>query len=138
MPVVAAGTAPLAYQWQCNGVDIPGATAAAYTVADAQVSDAGAYTVVVRNAAGSATSNPAAVTVNAPAVAPRYQFIAGNFTWTQAKADAEAKGGHLAPVTSEAEWSEAALQLGADMAKGMWLGAYQSPGAPSPTSRTRV
>jgi formylglycine-generating enzyme required for sulfatase activity len=66
LSVVASGTAPLAYQWRCNGVDIPGATAAAYTVADAQASDAGAYTVAVRNAAGSATSTPAAVTVNVP------------------------------------------------------------------------
>src|SRR5437899_11614807 len=29
--VTAAGTAPLAYQWQKNGADISGATAASYT-----------------------------------------------------------------------------------------------------------
>ncbi|NDB97174.1 MAG: hypothetical protein EBZ78_13630, partial [Verrucomicrobia bacterium] len=29
----------------------------------------------------------------------RYQVIPGNFTWEQAKADAEARGGHLATIT---------------------------------------
>ncbi|NBT49229.1 MAG: hypothetical protein EBT07_15700, partial [Actinobacteria bacterium] len=33
----------------------------------------------------------------------RYQIISGNFTWEQAKADAEARGGHLATITSGAE-----------------------------------
>jgi hypothetical protein len=33
----------------------------------------------------------------------RYQIVPGNFTWEQAKADAEARGGHLATVTSSAE-----------------------------------
>jgi len=33
-----------------------------------------------------------------------YQIVQGNFTWDQAKADAEAKGGHLATFTSQQEW----------------------------------
>ena len=33
----------------------------------------------------------------------RYQIISGNFTWPQAKADAEARGGQLATITHEAE-----------------------------------
>ena len=32
-----------------------------------------------------------------------YQIIEGNFTWHEAKADAEARGGHLATITSEGE-----------------------------------
>jgi len=64
--VAAAGTATLTYQWQQNAADIPGATAASYTTTATTVADNGAiFTVVVSNAAGSATSNPATLTVNA-------------------------------------------------------------------------
>ncbi len=64
--VVATGTAPLAYQWQKGTTDIPGATSASYTVANAQTADAGNYRVVVSNSAGSATSAAAALTVVTP------------------------------------------------------------------------
>src|SRR5262249_10068469 len=58
--VVASGTAPLTYQWKKNGVDIPGATASAYTTPEATTADNGArFTVAVNNAAGSAVSNAA-------------------------------------------------------------------------------
>ncbi len=35
----------------------------------------------------------------------RYQIVNGSFTWDQAKADAEATGGHLATITSAEEWT---------------------------------
>jgi glucose/arabinose dehydrogenase len=62
--VQASGAEPLAYQWQRNGVDIPGATAASYTVAAAVLADSGAqFRVRVFNASGSVTSNAATLTV---------------------------------------------------------------------------
>ncbi|HWS87967.1 MAG TPA: immunoglobulin domain-containing protein [Pyrinomonadaceae bacterium] len=61
--VAANGTAPLSYQWQKDGSDIPGANAASLSVSNVQDGDAGTYTVVVSNAAGSATSDGAALTV---------------------------------------------------------------------------
>ncbi len=62
--VTAAGTAPLTYQWHKNGTAIAGATNASYTTPALQASDDGAtFTVVVTNAAGSATSNGAKLTV---------------------------------------------------------------------------
>ena len=67
--VMVAGTAPLAFQWQLNGVDLLGATAANYTVNNAQLANAGEYRVVVSNLAGSVTSTPAVLTVT-PAVPP--------------------------------------------------------------------
>ncbi|MET0649767.1 MAG: immunoglobulin domain-containing protein [Pyrinomonadaceae bacterium] len=61
--VSAGGTAPLGYQWRKDGSDIPGATSASLAVAGVQDGDAGTYTVVVTNAAGSATSEGATLTV---------------------------------------------------------------------------
>ena len=62
--VAASGTQPLSYQWQRNGVPISGATAATYTVASASTADNGAmFRAVVTNSFGSATSNPATLTV---------------------------------------------------------------------------
>ena len=68
--VVANGTAPLSFQWRRNGTDIAGATAATHNFT-ADFADNGAiYTVVVSNAAGSATSNGATlnVTPRAPTI----------------------------------------------------------------------
>jgi hypothetical protein len=64
--VQASGTAPLSYQWRLNGTSLLGATLSSYTVLAAQPSDAGSYTVVVTNAAGSVTSAAATLTVLGP------------------------------------------------------------------------
>ena len=64
--VTATGTAPLSYQWRLNGAGISGATASAYTRPSVQGSDAGSYSVIVTNAAGSLTSADAILTVNLP------------------------------------------------------------------------
>jgi trimeric autotransporter adhesin len=62
--VVAAGTAPLTYQWQKNGTAISGATSANYTTPATVDSDNGAtFAVVVSNSAGNVTSGNATVTV---------------------------------------------------------------------------
>jgi sugar lactone lactonase YvrE len=66
--VAATGTAPLAYQWQRNGVDIAGATTTTYTITATVLGDSGAvFRAVVSNVAGSATSNNATLTVVAAA-----------------------------------------------------------------------
>jgi photosystem II stability/assembly factor-like uncharacterized protein len=65
--VNATGTAPLSYQWQRDGVNIAGANAASYTLANAQLSDSGArFRVIVSNGQGSVTSREATLTVTAP------------------------------------------------------------------------
>src|SRR5689334_11073521 len=68
--VTCTGTAPLAYQWQKNGANISGATAATYTTPATTASDNGAqFAVVVSNGAGSVSSNAAILTVNtAPSI----------------------------------------------------------------------
>ena len=57
---VTATGFPLNFQWRRDGVDVAGATGATYSFPFAQFSQAGAYTVVVSNPAGSVTSAPPA------------------------------------------------------------------------------
>jgi cysteine-rich repeat protein len=62
--VSAVGSAPLTYQWQKNGSDIAGATAASYTLPNIVLADDGAtFRCRVTNSFGSITSNPATLTV---------------------------------------------------------------------------
>jgi hypothetical protein len=62
--VAATGTAPLSYQWRKDGINIPGANGVSYSIAAAQPSDEGAYSVVVTNAGGTAISAAASLTVS--------------------------------------------------------------------------
>lgn len=70
LTVGVAGTAPFSYQWKLgpsdltNGGNISGATSATLTIANVQPASAGSYTCVVTNAAGSASSSAATLTVN--------------------------------------------------------------------------
>ena len=61
--VTATGSAPLSYQWQKNGRPLAGATATILTLQSVRTNDAGAYTVVVSNTAGTVTSSAAALRV---------------------------------------------------------------------------
>jgi hypothetical protein len=64
--VGVSGTAPFGYQWLFNGGVISAATASGYTVASAQATDAGSYSVVITNVLGSVTSAVATLTVIVP------------------------------------------------------------------------
>jgi hypothetical protein len=72
--VTVGGTEPLAYQWRFKGTNVAGARYSSYTRADAQTSDSGAYSVVVTNLSGSATSLNAILSVTLPLPA-RFQTI---------------------------------------------------------------
>lgn len=60
---VARGAEPLAYQWRKNGVAIPEATDSMFILEDIQLTDAAAYSVLVSNAVGHATSSDGVLTV---------------------------------------------------------------------------
>ena len=68
--VASGGGAALTYQWQKGGSNISGATSSSYTIASTVTGDAGSYTVIVTDAAGSTTSNAATLTVSTGNVAP--------------------------------------------------------------------
>lgn len=66
----------------------------------------------------------------------RYQVVQGTKTWDQAKADAEARGGHMATITSRSEqeiivsFFEPELREGR---AGTWIGAYQTSKTDEPS-----
>jgi hypothetical protein len=65
--VVAGGSAPLIYQWFYNtNTPLANATNATLTLTNLQTTNAGAYSVVVSNSVGAATSAFALLTVNSP------------------------------------------------------------------------
>ncbi len=61
--VSASGALPLKYQWQKNGVNIPGANSSSLVIPAVQYSNTGQYKAIVSNSFGSATSNSAGLTV---------------------------------------------------------------------------
>lgn len=65
--VAATGTSPT-YQWYKNGTALTGATGSSLAIAATSTSDAGSYTVAVKNSSGSVTSAAATLTVRAASV----------------------------------------------------------------------
>jgi len=127
--VVAAGTAPLSYQWQKNGVSIGGATSASYTTPTTTTSDNGAtFGVVVSNAAGTVTSAAATLTVNAAAVAPAItaQPVSQTVTAGQTASFAVAATG-TAPLTYQ--WQKSGVNIA-----GATTPSYTTPGTTSSDS----
>lgn len=64
LSVAALGTEPFTYQWQRNGVDIPGATSSSYTIVSPRPTDSGSYAVVITNRVSTITSAAATLTIN--------------------------------------------------------------------------
>jgi hypothetical protein len=62
----AAGSSPMAYQWQLAGNPVPGATGPYLTVTNATSDQSGDYSVTVTNLAGSAVSLPVTLIVSDP------------------------------------------------------------------------
>ena len=75
--VVVTGTPPLSYQWRFNGTNLPGATGTNLALANLQVANAGAYSVVVSNAVGVAASQPAYLDVGYVAVTGNGELLSG-------------------------------------------------------------
>jgi len=69
LAVTATGSS-LTFQWFKGGTAIPSATSATYSVSSAALGDAGTYTVTASNPLGSASSDPASVTVSPAAASP--------------------------------------------------------------------
>jgi autotransporter-associated beta strand protein len=64
--VTATGTDPISYQWSKNGAAITGATASSHTITATKDSDAGNFSVIVSNEAGTVAGGSATLTVITP------------------------------------------------------------------------
>ena len=63
---LAGGKGPLIYQWSHDGSEISGATNPTLTIASAQLTNAGSYSVIASNTFGSVTSSIVSLTVYPP------------------------------------------------------------------------
>jgi hypothetical protein len=81
--VLAGGTPALKYQWSFNATNIANATNATLTLTGVQLANAGNYSVLIVNTAGSTNSSNAVLTVQAPPVItsqPTNQTVAAGGT----------------------------------------------------------
>ncbi|HEV2452829.1 MAG TPA: immunoglobulin domain-containing protein [Verrucomicrobiae bacterium] len=69
LSALARSSQPLNYQWYFGGLPLAGQTNAVLTISNAQLTNAGAYTVVASNAAGTVSSTGATLSVRALSVA---------------------------------------------------------------------
>jgi hypothetical protein len=63
---VASGYQPFTYQWRFQGNDLPGQTGASLILTNVQLTNSGSYSCAMTNAAGSAFTSDAVLTVNLP------------------------------------------------------------------------
>src|ERR1700731_2083833 len=106
--VAATGTAPMTFQWRKNTYPISGANSSSYTTPVTMSSDSGAqFTVVVSNAAGSATSSAAMLTVTTASVAPSITTQPASQTVTAGQTATFSVAGGSTPYT----WSLASGTL---------------------------
>ncbi|HTY87137.1 MAG TPA: immunoglobulin domain-containing protein [Candidatus Acidoferrum sp.] len=68
--VIATGTAPLTYFWRKGGIPMTNGPNPSLTMANVQPTNAGTYSVIVSNSAGTVTSSNATLTVIVPPAAP--------------------------------------------------------------------
>jgi len=136
--VTASGSQPLSYQWRKNTVNISGATNSTYTIPAVTTGDAGNYSVVVSNSAGSVTSNNAVLTVtpanqlptatiNTPSAGATY---AGGDVISFSGSGTDPENGTLPP--SAFEWyvmfhHDAHTHPGPDAPDGVTSGSFSIP-----------
>ena len=111
--VVAAGTAPLSYQWQKNGTAISGATSTTYTTPPATSSDNGDnFRVAISNSAGQVMSASATLQVTTASTLPTVttSSLPGGTVGTAYSTTLQASGG-----TTPYSWSISAGSLPAGL-----------------------
>jgi hypothetical protein len=91
--VTATGSGTLTYQWQKDGAAIDGATSPTFSINSTLMTDAGSYSVVVANAAGTTTSDSAILSVTPATPLITATPVAASITYGQSLAAATLSGG---------------------------------------------
>jgi sulfatase modifying factor 1 len=106
---------PLVCQWRFNGADIPGATDVGYFIASVQTTNAGNYSLVVSNSAGSVTSQVAVLTV-----VPRNPDP-NNLVWISP--DTFTMG---SPTNEVGRAPDEGPQTQVTLSEGFWMGRFET------------
>ncbi len=80
LSVVATGTPAPNYEWRRNTVSITNETSPTFTRANAQLADAGSYTVLVSNSAGNVMSLPVTVSVIPTGTSAQHTIVRRGYT----------------------------------------------------------
>jgi hypothetical protein len=102
LQVSVSGTAPLSFQWSCNGTNIDGATNASLALSNVQPSQAGNYSVSVTNLYGSTNSAIAVLNVYG---LPPYLFAQPASTTAMAGGSAAFTAGATGTLPLSFQWS---------------------------------
>jgi GH25 family lysozyme M1 (1,4-beta-N-acetylmuramidase) len=88
--VHASGTAPLSFRWLFNGTVVPGAVSSNYTIANAQLTNAGGYVAIVSNSYAAVSTTPAFLSVLSPLANASGSILAppGMVNWWPAEGNA--------------------------------------------------
>lgn len=89
--VAVSGSPPLSFQWQLNGQDLVGQTAAALSIPSAATTDEGLYRVLITNTEESVTTNEVRLTVTLPPAVVQPPVIVQNPTSISAQAGDSAR-----------------------------------------------
>ena len=129
--VSATGTAPLTYAWQRDGLAISGANLATYAIPTSGASDSGAsFRCVVSNGVGSATSDPAILSVTTvvpPASVVSDDFSGGSINtslWTLVNPLGDASFSLTGTGTQDARLS---IAIPGGVSHDLWTGAFNAP-----------
>jgi hypothetical protein len=137
LSVAATGTAPLRFQWQKNGENLPNGSGFEFRKDRSVLTDTGFYRVIVTNAAGRIETDPVRVTVMPTNDVP--QVIGGPFiressgityylladsTWPSAITAARKLGGYLATVPDREtlDWLVRNVAMFDGLPRAVWVG----------------
>ncbi|MBN2508146.1 MAG: immunoglobulin domain-containing protein [Verrucomicrobia bacterium] len=110
--VIAAGTAPLFYQWQRNGADLGGATSASLVLTNLQGADQGTYAVRVHNAHGSILSTAADLVVTGAYPASNTALVPPGAVWKYRDTGIDLGTAWREPAYDDSAWASGAAQFG--------------------------
>ena len=79
LSVAATGDPSPTYQWRRDGFNVVGATSALLILNTVTLAQAGIYTVIVSNSAGSVTSSPATLNVVPPGTVAVHEVLGGGY-----------------------------------------------------------